>query len=85
VERGQVRADGQGPLAHVRPKIISDHIRPAAVALADQIDQDIAALYKDVPWYFQMSATPALADIAEMRKIMFDNAVPLNDETLLTS
>lgn len=70
-------------LALTSDKIISDHIRPAAVALADKIDQDLAALYLDVPWYSVNSATPALADITKLKKIMFDNKVPMKDQSLL--
>lgn len=66
------------------PQIITDHIRPAAVALADIIDQALAALYKDIPWVSAQTATPALADIAAIRKIMFDNKVPINDKANLS-
>lgn len=65
------------------PTLITDHIRPAAVALADFIDQDCAALYKDVPWSTTMSATPALSDITAIKKVMRDNKVPLNDPMML--
>jgi hypothetical protein len=64
-------------------KIISDHIRPAAVAIADQIDQDMAALYKDVPWHSTLTATPVLSDVSALRKIMFNNKVPLRDPGML--
>lgn len=64
-------------------KIISDHIRPAAVAIADQIDQDMAALYKDIPWHSTMQATPVLGDVSKIRKVMFDNKVPLRDPGML--
>ncbi len=64
-------------------RIISDHIRPAAVALADKIDQVLAALYKDIPWFTTMTATPALADISAIRKVMFNNNVPLKDQSNL--
>ncbi len=64
-------------------KIISDHIRPAAVALADKVDQDLAILFKLIPWYTVMSATPALADISAIRQIMFNNKVPLKDAAML--
>lgn len=69
-------------LSLTAPQIITDHIRPAAVALADQIDQDLASLYKDIPWVSAQTATPALSDIGAIRKIMFDNRVPLNDGML---
>lgn len=65
------------------PQIISDHIRPAAVAIADRIDQDMAALYKDIPWVSAQTATPVLSDIGALRKIMFDNRVPLGDPSKL--
>lgn len=63
-------------------RVISDHIRPAAVALANQIDQTLAALYLDIPWISPMSATPALADITAMHNVMFGNKVPQNDGLL---
>lgn len=70
-------------LSLTNERIISDHIRPAAYALADQIDQDGVALYKDIPWYTTLTATPALADVATARKVMFDNRVPLKDSSML--
>ncbi len=63
-------------------RIISDHIRPAAVALANQIDQTLAALYIKIPWRSAMTATPVLADLSKIHKIMFDNKVPMNDGLL---
>lgn len=70
-------------LSLTAPQIITDHIRPAAVALADLIDQKGVALYKKVPWYTALTATPVLADIATARKVMFDNKVPLRDAAML--
>ena len=67
-------------LAYSSERIINDHIRPAAYALADKIDQDIAALFKDVPWYTDFSAPAAVGDITTARRILFDNKVPLADE-----
>lgn len=64
-------------------QIITDHIRPAAVALADLMDQKGAALYRSIPWYSTMSSTPALSDIGKLRKIMFDNKVPMRDRSML--
>lgn len=63
-------------------QIISDHIRPATVALADIIDLDLAQLYKQVPWYVPETATPSLNDVATVRKTMFDNKVPMRDNML---
>jgi hypothetical protein len=61
-------------------QIITDHIRPAAYAIADKVDQTIAGLYKEVPWVLAQTATPVLADIAAVRKMMMDNRVPLRDK-----
>lgn len=60
-------------------KIINDHIRPAAYALADDIDQKLVALYKDVPWSVAATAPLAVADITGVRRIMRTNKVPLSD------
>lgn len=65
-------------LAFTSEKIIDDHIRPAAYALADDIDQKLAALYKDVPWYYDIADTTVVADITGVKKVMFDNAVPFD-------
>lgn len=64
-------------------RIISDHIAPAAYALADDIDSRLCALYKEVPWYSDLSAPAAVADITAARKIMFNNKVPMKDTSKL--
>lgn len=64
-------------------KIIEDHIRPAAVTLADDIDQNLVALYKDVPWVNSLSNPMILNDIADLRQVQFDNKVPLRDPSML--
>ena len=61
-------------------QIISDHIRPAAYALADAIDQSIAGLYIDVPWVKTLTSTVVPADLTTVRQQQFDLAVPLWDE-----
>jgi hypothetical protein len=69
-------------LAFTGNRIIEDHIRPAAYALADDIDQKLSGLYKDVPWFYDIAAAPGStvpADITGVRKIMFDNSVPVYD------
>lgn len=63
-------------------EIIQDHIQPAAYALADAVDQSLAALYTQIPWDVTMSATPALSDINALRRVMVDNSVPTNDGRL---
>lgn len=63
--------------------IINDHIRPAAVALADAIDQSLCGLYAEVPWHHDVAATAGVADIVAVRRQMFDNLVPLRDPAML--
>lgn len=60
-------------------RVIEDHIRPAAYALAEDIDTKLNALYKDIPWFYDLSATPAIGDITGVRQILRNNRVPLND------
>lgn len=70
-------------LAAAGEVIIAEHVRPAAVALADAIDQSLCALYADVPWHHDVAATAGVADIISVRRLMFDNKVPLRDPVLL--
>lgn len=69
-------------LAYTGDRIITDHIRPAAYALADDIDVALCSLYKDVPWVYALAGTTAATDITGPRKILFDNRVPMNDGNL---
>lgn len=70
-------------LAAAGEVIIAEHVRPAAVALADAIDQSLCALYADVPWHHDVAATAGVADIISVRRAMFDNKVPLRDPAML--
>jgi hypothetical protein len=65
-------------LSFTGERIIEDHIRPAAYALADDIDQKLAALYVEVPWYYELASTAEVGDITGPRKVLFNNAVPLD-------
>lgn len=69
-------------LAFTKERIIRDHIRPATYALADDIDQKLATLGLKTPHNSKttgaLSSTGA-ADLATLRKTMFDNSVPVND------
>jgi len=66
-------------LAFTQQRIIDDHIRPAAYALADDIDQKLRDEALNIPWFYDIAATPAVDDLTGTRKVMFDNAVPVND------
>lgn len=67
-------------LAYSGERIITDHIRPAAYALADNIDQALASLYKYVPWYYDLSGSPVVGDVTGPRKVLFDINAPVHDE-----
>lgn len=70
-------------LSYTGERIIQEHIRPAAFAIADDIDQAIAGLVDDIPWYTDLSSPAAVADVTAARKILFDNKVPLGDPSML--
>jgi hypothetical protein len=67
------------------PRIINDHIRPAAYALADDIDQKLASLYATIPWFEEWDTTAGaeVANLVNARKILRDNSVPLGDPSMI--
>lgn len=67
-------------LSITNDRILEDHITPAAYAIADYIDQQLAGLYHAFPWQTIASSTVALADLTAARKVAFDNKVPLRDK-----
>jgi hypothetical protein len=69
-------------LSATQQTIIDEHIRPAAYALADNIDQAIAAQYVNIPWEEAAASTADVSDIVNCRKQLFDNGVPMNDGNL---
>jgi hypothetical protein len=66
--------DVQG--AYTGEKIISDHINPAAYAIAAYIDAQLAALRKDIPWSYDGldAKTYNSSDITGTRKVLRDIA-----------
>jgi len=67
-------------LTLARDQIVSDHIAPAAIAIANDLDTKLASLYKRVGYAFTIAGgTMALADIASGRKVMFNNKAPVSD------
>jgi hypothetical protein len=67
-------------LTYTGERIVAEHIRPAAYALADAIDQSLCALWSQVPWISNTwTSTSTVADILTARQKLFDNAVPMND------
>ena len=65
--------------AYTGEQLIDQHIRPAAVALATYIDEDLTDLYKYCPWSFDMPATAGVQYITTPRRIMKDNKAPTGD------
>lgn len=67
-------------LALTQEEIIQDHIRPQAVALANNIDQFVAALYTKVPWQIDTADPMTGADITAAMKQLFENKAPMGEE-----
>lgn len=69
-------------LSFTGEQIIADHIRPAAYALANEMDGSLAALAKGIPWFHDVAGTAVVADVVSARKILFDNKVTLDPERM---
>jgi len=65
-------------LAFTGEQIIRDHIAPAAHALAVDIDTKLASLYQEVPWYVDGGTAITVALIAQIKRVMATNKVPLD-------
>lgn len=70
-------------LSFTQEDIIREHIRPAAYALADDIDQKLCQMYKDVPWFVDGADPATVADVTKVWQTLFDNAVPMSDPELV--
>ncbi len=67
-------------LSYTQERIIDEHIRPAAIAVSDQIDQSVNGLARSVPWYYVgQSSITSVADLPALQRRLFDNKVPLSD------
>ncbi|HET9566211.1 MAG TPA: P22 phage major capsid protein family protein, partial [Mycobacterium sp.] len=66
-------------LTFTTEKIITDHIRPAAYALADDVDTKLCLLYKGTGWYYNVAGTPTIADVISARKALNDLNVPADN------
>lgn len=63
-------------------EIITDHIRPAAYAIAKDIDAKLNMLAAQVPWYVDAQATTSIDDLTTLGEVMFENNVPMDDGNL---
>jgi P22 coat protein - gene protein 5 len=66
-------------LTFTTEKIITDHIRPAAYALADDVDTKLCQLYKGTGNYYTVAGTPTIADVISARKALNDLNVPADN------
>lgn len=69
-------------LAFTGEEMIQEHIRPAAYALADDIDRKLTTLYKKVPWFYDVGSSVGISDITGPYQVLFDNKVPMDQEML---
>lgn len=65
-------------LAYTTEQIITDHITPAAYALADKIDQDLHALGATVGPKAYISGSASSSFITGPRKVLRNNEVPMD-------
>lgn len=72
-------------LTYTTEKIVTDHIMPAAYAIADKIDQQLTALYKDIPWSNTNSSPLVASDITANRRILNVNQAPSDFRHLMLS
>lgn len=74
-------------LSYTQERMVAEHIRPAAYALANAIDQALAGLYVDIPWVATIADTSthkaAPEDITAARRLLFENGVPLDDPAMI--
>jgi hypothetical protein len=70
-------------LSFTGEKIIEDHLEPAAYAIADAIDIALASEYKNIPWYATTTSPFDIPDLTNLRKIMFNNGVPMSSPLAL--
>lgn len=66
-------------LAYTSERIINEHIKPAAYALADKIDQDLYSLGATVGPKTTVSGSASSSFITGPRKVLRGNEVPMED------
>lgn len=59
------------------------YLEGATLAFAQKIDETLAELYKDVPYYVDVSATPSVSDLIKINEVMNINKVPVDDKRRL--
>lgn len=72
-------------LTFTTEKIIQDHIGPAAYAIADKIDSQLALLYRDIPWSNTNGSPVVVADFTANRRILNTNNAPTDQRHIMLS
>jgi hypothetical protein len=70
-------------LTFTKEDIIRDHVAPMAYALANFLDTTLAGLYKDVPWSVTATSPAAVADLTNVRKVLFNNKADMDSAALM--
>lgn len=63
-------------LTYTRERVVQDHINPAAIAVADAIDQTLVALTLQTPWAISADGTTPVNDFPAIRERLFLNLAP---------
>lgn len=58
-------------------------IQPAMQAHAQKLDELLAALFVDIPYFAAVSSSPAMQDFADVDKVMNENKVPTGGRNLV--
>jgi len=58
-------------------------IQPAMRAIAQKVDELIAARYEDIPYFADVSGSPTAGDLAAIGKVLNQNKVPLDNRRLV--
>lgn len=70
-------------LNFTQQEIITKHVYPATIALAQDVDAKLCSLYRGCGWSSGTAGTPpsAVTDIINARKTLFNNKTPLGDQS----
>lgn len=71
-------------LAYTGERMITEHIEPAAYALADKIDQDGCGLIKQIGGFANVSAPADETNVTEARRILMSQNAPMSDQSRLS-
>lgn len=71
-------------IAYTGDQIITDHIAPAAYALADKIDSDGTLLYRSIGNTALWTGPAGVADVTGARRTLFNAQVPMSDASRLS-